>query len=240
MVIRVDNSIIVYEDADLIIAHKPPGLATETARIGQPDLVSKLKNYRSNKGEEPYIGVVHRLDQPVEGLLAFAKTPKAAANLTAQLRKGTLKKSYTAIVDGHLPVGEEHELTDYLLKDSRTNLSKVVAKGTKNAKEAKLLYKCIENKNIDGLEYSVVQIEIFTGRHHQIRVQMSNAGNPLLGDNKYGNPHSKELSERLNINTTALLADKITLINPSGNNRMYFQTKPIGGGGKLLTNKNTF
>jgi 23S rRNA pseudouridine1911/1915/1917 synthase len=227
------DTIIIYEDENLIIAHKPAGLATETAKIGQQDLVSMLKNYRSQKGEPPYIGVVHRLDQPVEGLLAFAKNQKTAANLTDQLKSGTLKKSYTAIVDGHLPIGEECELTDYLLKDSRTNLSKVVPKETKNAKKAKLLYKCnennfIENKNIeaanlDKAEYSKVQIEISTGRHHQIRVQMSNAGHPLLGDNKYGNPHSNRLSEMLNINTTALIADKITLINPSGNNKLYFQ-----------------
>jgi 23S rRNA pseudouridine1911/1915/1917 synthase len=194
------DTIIIYEDKNLIIAHKPSGLATETARIGQPDLVSKLKNYRSQKGEDTYIGVIHRLDQPVEGLLVFAKNQKTAANLTDQLKSGTLKKSYTAIVP----------------------------KGTKGAKEAKLLYKCneinfIELNNVGDAEYSKVQIEISTGRHHQIRVQMSNAGHPLLGDNKYGNPHSKELSERLNINTTALVADKITLINPDGNNKLSFQ-----------------
>jgi 23S rRNA pseudouridine1911/1915/1917 synthase len=222
------DTIIIYEDENLIIAHKPSGLATETARVGQPDLVSELKNYRSQKGEDTYIGVVHRLDQPVEGLLVFAKNQKTAANLTDQLKRGMLKKSYTAIVDGHLPIGETFTLCDYLLKDSRTNLSKVVPKGTKGAKEAKLLYKCneinfIEINSLGDAEYSKVQIEISTGRHHQIRVQMSNAGHPLLGDNKYGNPHSKELSERLNINTTALVADKITLINPDGNNKLSFQ-----------------
>jgi 23S rRNA pseudouridine1911/1915/1917 synthase len=224
------DNIIIYEDKNLIIAHKPAGLATQTDRIGQQDLVSKLKNYRKEKGEDTYIGIVHRLDQPVEGLLAFAKTPEVAANLTAQLRDGTLKKSYTALVDGYIPLGEEKLLTDYLLKDSRTNLSKVVDKSAKGAKKASLLYKCVENKNIDNLQYSKLEIEIYSGRHHQIRVQMSNAGYPLLGDYKYGNPHSKELSEKLDIKSTALIADKITLINPSGHNTLNFQTKPIGGG----------
>jgi 23S rRNA pseudouridine1911/1915/1917 synthase len=224
------DNIIIYEDENFIIAHKPAGLATETARVGQPDLVSKLKNHRRENGEDTYIGVVHRLDQPVEGLLVFAKTKDVAANLTAQLRKGTLKKSYTALVDGILPIGEEYQLTDYLLKDERTNLSRVVDKSVKSAKEARLVYKCVENENVEGVEFSKVNIELFTGRHHQIRVQMSNAGYPLLGDVKYGNPHSKELSERLNIKSTALLADKITLINPKDENILHFQIKPLGGG----------
>jgi 23S rRNA pseudouridine1911/1915/1917 synthase len=219
------DKIIIYEDKSVIVVHKPSGIATETSRIGQPDIVSELRNYRKQKGEDTYIGVVHRLDQPVEGLLVFGKTSRATANLTAQLNKGTLKKSYTALVDGIIPVGETRELTDYLLKDGKTNLSKVVGKGTKDAKEARLVYTCIENKNIDGALLSVVQVELFTGRHHQIRVQMSNAGYPLLGDLKYGNSHSNEISKRLNIGNTALLADKISFDNPDSGEKNKFSIK---------------
>jgi 23S rRNA pseudouridine1911/1915/1917 synthase len=99
-------------------------------------------------------------------------------------------------------------------------LSKAVPGGTKDAKEARLSYKCIENRAL----YSVVEIELYTGRHHQIRVQMSNAGFPLLGDNKYGNPHSNELSRQLGIKNTALYADKITFIHPENGEWMNFQT----------------
>jgi 23S rRNA pseudouridine1911/1915/1917 synthase len=218
------DNIIIYEDNTIIIAHKPSGLATQTQRIGEPDLVSKLRNYRKQKGEDTYIGVVHRLDQPVDGILVFAKTKAAAASLTAQLNKGTLKKSYTALVDGAIALGESKDLTDYLLKNPKDNTSKVVPKGTKDAKEARLTYKCIEVKTADnGEQYSKLEIEIFTGRHHQIRVQMSNAGFPLLGDNKYATPHSTELSNRLNIRATALCADRITLIHPDNNKKLNFQ-----------------
>jgi 23S rRNA pseudouridine1911/1915/1917 synthase len=220
--LMIENKII-YEDNDIIIARKPSGLATETSRIGQQDLVSELRNYRKQKGEDTYIGVIHRLDQPVEGLLVFAKNKSSAANLTKQLDNGTLRKSYTALVDGVIPIGETVELVDYLLKDLRTNTSKVVSQGTKDAKKARLIYKCIDNNTDEG--YSRLEVEIFTGRHHQIRVQMSNAGHPLLGDVKYGNQHSNELSRRLNIKNTALYADKISLIHPVSGKKLDFSTQ---------------
>lgn len=86
------NSAIIYEDKDIIVIHKPAGIATQTARVGQADVVSELKNYRQQKKEDTYIGVIHRLDQPVEGLLVFAKTQAAAKKLTADLQEGKLKK----------------------------------------------------------------------------------------------------------------------------------------------------
>jgi 23S rRNA pseudouridine1911/1915/1917 synthase len=215
------DKLIIYEDDNVIVVHKPSGVATQTANIGQPDIVSKLKSYRKQKGEDAYIGVVHRLDQPVEGLLVFAKTSKAAANLTAQLNNGTLKKSYTALVDGDIPVGVVVELTDYLIKDTRTNLSKVVAKGTKDAKEARLRYECVENHG----EYSKVRVEIYSGRHHQIRVQMSNVGYPLLGDMKYGNAHSTKISETLGIRNVSLYADRLFFNSPATGEGKYFELK---------------
>jgi 23S rRNA pseudouridine1911/1915/1917 synthase len=151
----------------------------------------------------------------------FAKNKSAAANLTRQLGSSRqLNKSYTAFVEGVLPIGERVEVADYLLKDTHTNTSRVVPMGTNGAKKASLAYTCIENNEAYG--YSRLEVEIFTGRHHQIRVQMSNAGYPLLGDGKYGNPRSNEISAKLNIKNTALYADKISFIHPASGKRLVF------------------
>lgn len=215
---------IIYEDKEMIVIHKPAGIATQTNKLGQADVVSELKNYlhRSNQGS--YVGMIHRLDQPVEGLLVFAKTPKAAKELSAQLQNGTLKKSYSALV-GAIPVDmpQEGELTDYLVKDGRTNLSRIVDKSVPDAKEARLKWIC--KKTICGQEisYSLVDVEIFTGRHHQIRVQMSHAGMPLLGDSKYGDEVSKALTQKLGLHQTALLARTLTVKHPVTKKEMHFE-----------------
>lgn len=218
------RAIIKYEDDAIIVIHKPSGIATETARIGQVDIVSELKNYRKAKGEGTYLGTIHRLDQPVEGLLVFAKTQKAAAILTKQLEDGVLKKSYVALVPGICDKKiTEGSLEDYLLKDGRTNLSKVVSADTKGAKKARLSWKLLSTIEASGIQYALVHVEIFTGRHHQIRVQMSHAGMPLLGDSKYGNALSKELSDRLEIKQTALLANRLLFIHPITKKPMQFE-----------------
>lgn len=238
------DKMIVYEDKNIIVVHKPAGIATQTGRLGQADLVSELKNYRKRKGEDTYIGVVHRLDQPVEGLLVFAKDAKSAKELTNQLGNKILNKSYTALVlienkneTDQIPGGE---LTDYLLKDNRTNMSKVVEKGTRDAKEARLKWEishifnaeeCGKKRDIvamaaDTAKIAMVKVEIFTGRHHQIRVQMSNAGMPLLGDQKYGSELSKQLTTKLLIRNTALLADKIEFEHPVTKKKMKYVIEP--------------
>lgn len=220
---------ILYEDDALIVAHKPAGIATETARPGQADLVSELKNYRKKKGEEPYIGVIHRLDQPVEGLLVFAKNAAAAGKLSAGLQDGSLIKKYTAVVAG-VPGAREGVLTDYLWKDGRTNLSKVVPGDTKGAKEARLHWKLVKSPDSHPWkDCSRLEIELFTGRHHQIRVQMSHAGFPLLGDMKYGTGASRELSRRYGVNSTALIADRLALTHPVTGKRMDFSLGGCGG-----------
>lgn len=206
------DKMIVYEDNVLLITHKPAGIATQTSRIGHADMVSELKNYRKRKGEDTYIGVIHRLDQPVEGLLVFAKTQSAAENLSRQLQDHTLKKSYLALVQGELDQNSDGKLTDFLQKDNRTNLSKVVKEGTCGAKKAVLNWKWIETYRGKGC--SAVEVELLTGRHHQIRVQLANAGMPLLGDMKYGTDVSKALSKQLGITNTALFAHKLALLHP--------------------------
>lgn len=217
------KAVIQYEDEAILVIHKPAGIATETARIGQADVVSELKNYLKRKGEGTYLGMIHRLDQPVEGLLVFAKTQEAARALTKQLEDGTLKKSYAALIP---KLSDENKiqgsLEDYLLKDGKTNLSKVVSADTKGAKKARLSWKLVCNAEVEGICFSLVEVEIFTGRHHQIRVQMSHAGMPLLGDCKYGNEFSQELSKRLGIRQTALLANRLRLIHPVTKKQIQF------------------
>lgn len=214
---------ILYEDDALLVVHKPAGIATETARIGQADIVSMLKGYRSKKGENTYIGVVHRLDQPVEGLLVFAKDTVAAKDLSDGLRSGSLIKEYAVLVAG-IPGAPEGELTDYLLKDGRTNLSKAVPKGTKGAKEARLCWR-IQSPAENGFFLpgcARLAVGLFTGRHHQIRVQLSHAGYPILGDMKYGSEMSRELSARYGICRIALVADRLTLTHPVTKQCMTF------------------
>ena len=215
------DKMIVYEDNVLLIIHKPAGIATQTSRVGQADVISELKNYRKRKGEDTYIGVIHRLDQPVEGLLVFAKNQSAAEKLSRQLQDNTLKKSYLALIQGELLENTGGKLTDFLQKDNRTNLSSVVKEGTKGAKKAVLDWNCV--RTYQGKGFSMVEIELSTGRHHQIRVQFSNAGMPLLGDTKYGTDASKALSKQLGITNTALLAHKLSLLHPKTGKYLEYQ-----------------
>lgn len=174
------NLSILYEDDTILVCHKPAGVAVQTKRLGQADMESLLKNYRVGKGEPPYIGVVHRLDQPVEGVMVFAKTKEAASALSRQIAAKLTDKYYYAMVDG-IPKKKKDILEDYLLRDGRTNTSAVVGKGTPEAKCAKLSYEVLEQKG----ERAILRIKLETGRHHQIRVQLSQAGTPIVGDRKY-------------------------------------------------------
>ena len=211
------DKMIVYEDNVLLVVHKPAGIATETARVGQADLVSELKNYRKRKGEDTYVGVVHRLDQPVEGLLVFAKDGGTARALSDGLQRGTLTKRYAVLAAG-VPQTSEGILTDHLLRDGRTNLSKVVPKETKGARKAVLHWQIVRHDD----EISLLEIELRTGRHHHIRAQLANAGFPLLGDTKYGSGSSRELSDRYAVNSTALLAYALRLTHPGTGRKMEF------------------
>lgn len=218
---------IIYEDDTVIVLHKPAGIPVQTSRIGQKDIVSILKNYRSQKGEDAYIGLVHRLDQPVEGLFAAAKTPKAAAELSGQWNSHTAEKYYRAMVCSHqeapLMAGSKRTLTDYLLRDGRTNYSKVVKHGTAGAKKAVLRYEVLQT---DGTLAELL-IGLETGRHHQIRVQLANASLPLLGDRKYGQDSSTDFS-------LALCSVKISFIHPKSRQKMEFETIPQNPSFQLL------
>ncbi len=211
---------IRYEDQDLIVFHKKPGIAVETKQTGQQDAVSLLKNHRAEKGEDPYIAPVNRLDQPVEGLVLFAKNEKAAADLSAQLARGEMEKRYLAVVwDHHLP--EEGELKDFLRKETAANLSRIVPEGTKGAKEALLSFRKIRG---DGT-YALVEIHLLTGRHHQIRAQMSFHGWPLLGDRKYGDGFGQK-----DFSSPALCAYRLGFTHPVSGARQVIEIRPEGTG----------
>ena len=230
---------IVYEDEAVLVIRKPAGLATESAGIGQKDVVSELKNYvaKKNPGKMPYLGVVHRLDQPVEGLLVFAKTKKAAENLTAQLGKGTLKKEYLAVVCGKVPENTGR-LVDYLAKEKGMAVVRDTADADAQAekdadvqsekaadtqaKKAVLSY----TKKAETKELTLLAVQIETGRFHQIRVQLSHAGFPILGDEKYGSEESKELSREKKIRFTALCAASLSFRHPVTGKIMAFTQAP--------------
>lgn len=237
---------ILYEDEQILIIHKPAGLATQTSKVGQQDVVSELKNYlaRKNKGKVPYLGVIHRLDQPVEGLLVFAKEKQAAAVLTKQLGAGTLNKRYYALICGQVQ-GKSGELVDYLYKDKdgKAQVADGFAEGAKQkqtvdiiAEDAQRTRKA-DNAERDAkkavLQYKIVQeypqgyfltdIHIDTGRFHQIRAQMSHAGMPLLGDSKYGNEKSLEMSRRLGVRNVALCAYYLEILHPVTGKKLEFE-----------------
>ncbi len=223
---------IVFEDESIIVAYKPAGIATQTARLGQQDMVSELKNYLSgkpdNKGKgEPYLGLVHRLDQPVAGILVFAKTKQAAAALSRQITEGAFHKYYYSVIYGR-PEKERCRLEDYLYKDKKTNISVAVKKDFPGAKKAVLDYKLIKTLMILEVlqEASLMEIELFTGRHHQIRVQMANAGMPLLGDSKYGTAEDKQLCREIGLKNVALCAYKLLFRHPETGKEMSFTRLP--------------
>lgn len=181
---------ILYEDKELIVCRKPAGTPTQSSRIGTPDMVSILKNHLRTSGKKnqpPYLAVIHRLDQPVEGLLIFAKTPAAAKQLNRQLQSSGFGKHYRALLHT-VPAQLEGDLQDYMVKDGRTNTSRICSADTPGAKSARLHYRIL--KQIGG--YAIAEITLDTGRHHQIRVQMAHLGCPIAGDRKYGPAEQKE------------------------------------------------
>lgn len=206
---------ILFEDKDILICRKPAGVATQTKRLGQQDMESLLKNYRAKKGETPYISIVHRLDQPVEGIMVFAKNQQAAAHLSKQVQDRVIGKHYYA-VSANVPKASEGVLEDYLLADKKSNFTKVVDSKINGAKSAKLEYKVVDTK--DGK--TLFDIKLHTGRQHQIRVQMANAGCSLIGDSKYGDAENKE--------QLALCSYKLEFEHPTKKIPMKFEIQPLG------------
>ena len=237
------NLEIIYEDNDIILCHKPAGVATQTKRLGQQDMESLLKNYRAKKGEPPYIGIVHRLDQPVEGIMVFAKNQKAAASLSKQIQKKIIGKYYYA-VSACKPEKESGVLEHYLVTDKKTNFTQVLEENSeKEPKFAKLEYRVVQTTE----EKTVFDIKLHTGRQHQIRVQMAYIGCPLIGDEKYGLNlqtleskaiHEGMLSNCNNLhgkNNLALCSYRLQFQHPTTKKMMDFSISPKG---KVFTSVN--
>ena len=177
---------VIYEDNHIIVVEKTPNIPSQSDKTGDIDMLTIVKQYIKEKYCKPgnvYLGLVHRLDRPVGGIMIFAKTSKAAGRLSEQIRNKTFKKKYLAVVDGKIEK-EKGILEDYLYKDERNNISKVVNKDKKNAKLANLEYEVLDYD--EKRDLSTVKIKLHTGRHHQIRVQFANFGHSLYGDQKYG------------------------------------------------------
>lgn len=242
------NVKILYEDNDIIVVVKPAGMPSQSDKSMTMDMVSYLKNYIAQKTvgkekengvktlkdgvgrvqtaakKEPYISVVHRLDRPVGGVMVYAKTPEAAAGISSQIQNNTVKKKYMAVLTGTL---KENcgERTDWLLKDGRTNTSKTVPEKTAGAKQARLYYEIIKTKQHGEDNLSLARIELFTGRHHQIRVQMAAAGAGIYGDTKY-NP---EFQNKKGWFEMGLFSYYLAFKHPKTKKTMIFEQEPSDG-----------
>lgn len=256
------NLKIIFEDAHLLVLYKPAGVPVQSAHLGTKDCVSMLKNYlyennphppfkvqepnrnhAKNHGQGiPYLGIVHRLDQPVEGLVVFAKTAAVASALSRQVQGGQMKKLYLAVcqtVDKSSKNGRKDrencgkavknvensvenwtEITNFLRKNSRENRSEIVGSEVPGAKKAVLRYRTL--KRIENQK--LVEIQLLTGRHHQIRVQMAGQGMPLMGDKKYGETLSSV--DIVDKSYPALCAYHLEFIHPKTGKLLSFEIKP--------------
>ena len=184
MQVKVD---ILHEDEDIIVCVKPYGIPVQGDKTRDTDLCTYLKNHiyeKEHLDEEPYFAMVHRLDRPVGGIMVFAKNQESAARLSDQVQDGTMIKYYQAVLTGELP-DDFGTLEDYLLKDGKTNTTRIVDKGTKGAKKAVLDYEVLDVMETDEGILTYVLIKLITGRHHQIRVQMAGRNAGIYGDTKY-------------------------------------------------------
>ena len=218
----MQNLKVIYEDNQIIVVEKKPNIPSQSDKTGDIDMLTIVKEYikeKYNKLGNVYLGLVHRLDRPVGGIMIFARTSKSASRLSNQVREKIFKKEYLAVVDGK-PVPEKGTLEDYLYKDERNNISKVVKKEKKNAKLAKLDYELVKYNEMKNL--SLLKINLHTGRHHQIRVQLSNFGHSIYGDQKYG--------KRGKGKQIALWAYKLTIEHPITKEKMEFVDYPEPNG----------
>ena len=233
----------LYEDRHILVCRKPAGLAVQSAGLGTMDLESLLMNHlaeeeeQAQKGRLPYLAVIHRLDQPVEGILVFAKSQAAAASLGKQVQDGRMKKEYLALVEpdaegltllAGLGTDRERCLEDWLVKDAKAHLSRVARAGEKNAKKAVLYFSCLPEDGWSAVPsakdagQALLRIRLVTGRHHQIRVQLSHAGLPIAGDRKYGGREGKSAAPPF----VCLSACQLSFFHPATGKPLSFRMKP--------------
>ncbi len=218
---------ILYEDNDILAVHKPAGLSTQTSRVGAPDCISalKIRLHERDGVSDPYLGVIHRLDQPVEGILLFAKNKAAAAKLSRELVNNRIGKEYLAVVKSEEIIEQrKHHLTDYILTDRILNMSRIAEPSEKNAKKAELFYEPVKSRIEEGFRepfrVHLLRVTLLSGRHHQIRVQLSHASLPIIGDSKYGFIPPGYQGSLL------LAAVKLVFRHPSDGRVMCFEIEP--------------
>lgn len=223
---------VIYEDNHIIIVEKPQGMLSQSDKTGDPDMLTIVKSYVKDKYDKPgnvYIGLLHRLDRPVGGVMAFARTSKSASRISRQIREGEFNKTYLAVVNGIVALGEGF-IKSLIKKDTKLNRSAVVAAdGSDDAsdsgmkqKEARMEYEVLERDADRRL--TLLRLKLLTGRSHQIRVQLSSIGHPVLGDVKYAGKYCTD--KRKTVKSVALWAHTIMLTHPVLKNRMEFTSAP--------------
>lgn len=213
---------ILYEDNHLLVLKKPANILTQSDKTGEENLLDMAKAYLKEKYHKPgeaYLGMVHRLDRPVGGVILFAKTSKAAGRLSEQWRNQAIEKYYYGVVLGEV-TQNEGTLTDYLYKDRKENLSHVVSKDDLGAKLARLKFETIAIRKIQDKSYSLLKIKLLTGRSHQIRLQLAHFQHPLYGDYKYGLQKQKSTTQ------LALWSHEIQVLHPTTKEKLKFHCVP--------------
>ena len=212
-----EDLVVLHEDNHIIVVMKPQGVPSCEDESKDKDMLTVVREHikeRENKSGNVYVGLVHRLDRPTGGVMVFAKSSKAAARLSEQMKTGDFEKKYAAVLTG-TPREKDATLTNYLKKNPINNMVYVCPQGTEGAKFAELEYNILEEKN--GLSLALVKLH--TGRSHQIRVQMANIGTPVYGDMRYGGEKAKK-------GKLALWAVSLSFTHPVSKERMCFKIQP--------------
>lgn len=222
---------ILFEDDSILVCIKPAGIPAQPDRTNCMDLLNQLKNHMfQTTKKRPELYVVHRLDRPVGGIMVYAKTQKAASALSKQFQNKTgITKRYLAVVSTCLPVSDAEnwtELTDYMKKDAKSNTSRIVNQNEADARLAKLKYRCLKNDEASAL--SLVEIDLITGRHHQIRLQLKKHLTGILGDRKYNAEDSNRSVPMPS--TPALFCYQLSFSHPMTGKKLSFEKYPTDGG----------
>ncbi|MBR2467615.1 MAG: RluA family pseudouridine synthase [Clostridia bacterium] len=217
---------VIYEDNHVIVVIKPQNVPSQEDSSKDKDMLTLVKEYIKEKYNKPgnvFVGLVHRLDRPTGGVMVFAKTSKAAARLSDQIKNNQLSKKYLAIVEGSVKV-EKQKLVDYLKKNEKTNIVTVVGKAVSDAKYAELNYEVVDSVK----DTTLLNVDLITGRSHQIRAQLSNMGNVIYNDFKYGSKTKGNLM---------LWAYTLVFEHPVSKQKMTFKVLPESKGAwKLYEN----
>lgn len=207
---------VLFEDNHLLVVEKPYGIPSQADSSGDPDMLTLCKEYIGEKYDKPgnvYLGLVHRLDRPASGVMVFARTSKAAARLSAQIRSGSFEKTYLCVITGP-PPKQSGTLVSYLIKDETAHISRVTNVNAFGTKRAELKYSVIAQSG--GLY--LISVSLLTGRFHQIRSQFASVGASIYGDQKYG--------PRIIKSQLALYSYKLCFSHPISKEKLCFSSTP--------------